>query len=106
MRRLVSLALIAALGLTLAASPLSAKTFTFKLGREATINGKACDPGKYKLKLNGDNEALIYKKRELVTKARVEVKSRARGSGTSVLFAQDGAVREIRFGKTVVVFVR
>ncbi len=92
---------------TVASSPLWAKTYSFRLSQAASINGTELTPGVYKLELNGNNEALIYRNRKLVAKAPVEVKPRTNGSTRgSVLRKADGAITEIRLKKQVVVFVR
>ncbi|MFQ5778445.1 MAG: hypothetical protein ACE5IP_10615 [Terriglobia bacterium] len=97
----VALALVA----TLVASPVLAKTYTFKLGRESSINGTKLEAGTYKLKLNENNEALVYRGKELLTKAQVEVQPAPKGR-SGVVYATDGSVREIRINKMIVVFVR
>lgn len=107
MRRLFTSSIALALVLALTATPVLAKTDDFTLSQSGKINGTALEPGKYKLELNGDNEALIYRNKELVTKARVELKplQNSRASG-SVLFDAQGNVLEVRTKKQVVVFVR
>lgn len=107
MRKLFTTTLAIALAAALAASPLSAKTHSFKLLRDATVNGAELRAGTYKLELNGQGEAVIYRSGEVVAKARVEVRPLENGSrrGT-VLQGADGSIREIRLNKEVVVFVR
>ncbi|MBI2956079.1 MAG: hypothetical protein HYY26_02080 [Acidobacteria bacterium] len=107
MRKLFTTAVLIALVAMAAASPLRAEAHKFELTRTASLNGIELSPGSYKLKLNGEGEALIYRGKELVVKSRVEVKPLARGSASaSVLQAADGSLREIRLNKKVVVFVR
>lgn len=99
----VAIALVA----TLTAGSLWAETHSFKLLKEGTINGTALKPGSYKLELNGQGEALIYRNGQMVAKSRVEVRVPAAGDlRGSVLQAADGSIREIRLNKQVVVFVR
>ena len=106
MRRLFSTAAVLALAATLAAGSLWAETHSFKLFREGTINGTTLKPGTYKLELNGQGEALIYRGRQMVAKARVEVRASNGEARGSVLQAADGSIQEIRLHKQVVVFVR
>lgn len=107
MRKLMTAVLLTALVATVASSPLWAKTYSFRLSQAASINGTQLTPGAYKLELNGNNEALIYRNGKLLTKATVEVKPRTNGSTrNSVLRNADGAITEIRLKKQVVVFVR
>ena len=107
MRKLFTLSIALALVLALAATPLLAKTHDFTLYANGKINGATLEPGKYKLELSGDNEALIYRGKELVTKARVEVKPLpSSGNSGSVLLDAKGNVLEVRTKKQVVVFVR
>lgn len=81
------------------------KSYSFKLSSDGMINGVEFKPGKYKLKLNGQGEALIYRKRELITKVQVEVQPLPRGSARgSVARSADGTIREIRLKKHVIVF--
>ncbi|MBI4467117.1 MAG: hypothetical protein HY656_06810 [Acidobacteria bacterium] len=107
MRRLFTAALLVALVAVLAASSLWAKTHSFKLFNDATINGTELGPGTYKLELNGQNEAVISRGGEVVVKARVETRpTKGTDQPGSVLRAADGSIREIRLNSLVVVFVR
>lgn len=107
MRKLMTAVLLTALVATVASSPLWAKTYSFRLSQASSINGTQLTPGAYKLELNGNNEALIYRNGKMLTKATVEVKPRTNGSTrNSVLRNADGAITEIRLKKQVVVFVR
>ncbi len=107
MRKLMTAVLLTALVATVASSPLWAKSYSFRLDQASSIGGTQLKPGAYRLKLNGNNEALIYRNRKLVVKATVEVKPRTNGSTrNSVLRNADGAITEIRLKKQVVVFVR
>ena len=107
MRRLFTAALLVALVAVLAASPLWAKTHSFKLLKDATIDGTELTPGTYKLELNGQNQAVISRGGQVVVKARVETRPRnGRERPGSVLQAADGSIREVRLNSLVVVFVR
>lgn len=109
MRKLFTAVIALALFAALAASPSSAmaKSYDFTLSQTSKINGTTLEAGKYKLELNGDSEAHIYKDKELVTKAPVEVKELKNGNTqASVLQDASGNVKEIRFKRQVVVFVR
>ncbi|MEE9234775.1 MAG: hypothetical protein V3U28_04975, partial [Candidatus Acidoferrales bacterium] len=117
MRRLFTSMMVIALAVTLGASSLWAESFRFKLHESASVNGTTLKPGTYLVELNDQGEALIYEvlldgrsmiKGKLLVKTRVEVKPLLRGSVTpmSCLMAADGAIKEIRLNKDVVVFVR
>lgn len=108
MHRMFTTTIALALFTALAASPAQAKGHSFKLHRDATINGSQLKKRKtYRLELNGNNEALIYRNRELVTKALVEVKPVTDGrTRTGVVLDSQGTVLEIRTKKHIVVFVR
>lgn len=106
MRRLFTAVLLIALVAGLAAGPLWAETHSFKLHKESTLNGTELAPGTYKLELNGQNEALIYRSGELQAKARVETRPAKGEKPGSVLLAADGSLREVRLNDLVVVFVR
>jgi hypothetical protein len=93
--------------LAVSASPALADTHSFKLFQNGRINGTTLEPGTYKLELNGTDEALIYRGKELVTKAKIEIKSLDNGrTSGSVLVDAKGNVLEVRTKKQVVVFVR
>lgn len=106
MRTLFTTTIALVLAATLAAGPVWAKGHSFRLIKEGHINDTYLAPGPYKLQLDGDSNALIYRGKKLVMKARVEVKplknDRIRGS---VLQTADGTIREIRLKEQVVVFV-
>lgn len=106
MRRLITAMATLALVAALAASPVMAKTHSFKLHRDAKINSTQLNPGTYKLELNGNGEGLIYRNNKLVTKAAVEVKPRTNGISRGVEFDSDRNVVEIRTKNQIVVFVR
>ncbi len=108
MHRLITTTITLALVTGLAASPALAKGHSFKLNRDATINGSQLKGRKtYRLELNGNDEALIYRNHKLVTTAPVEVKPFTAGTirNTVVLDSED-TVLAIRTKKHVVVFVR
>jgi hypothetical protein len=109
MRRLRTTSLALALVAVLAASPVLAKTHTFKLAQDARLNGTELAAGTYKLELGDDGKATIYNShtRSAVTTAAVKVKPAERGSNrASVLLDAQGNLVEIRTGKEIVVFVR
>lgn len=106
MRRLFTVTLLFALVAALAASPLWAKSHSFKLLKDGSINGTPLAPGTYKLEVNGQNEAVIYRDGEVVAKAQVEVRPAQGERRGSVLQAADGSIREIRLNSSVVVFLR
>ncbi len=108
MHRLITTTITLALVTGLAASPALAKGHSFKLQRDATINGSQLKGQKtYRLELKGNNEALIYRNHKLVTTAPVEVKPITDGTvRNTVVLDSDGTILAIRTKKHVVVFVR
>ena len=109
MRKLFTSSLAIALVAVLAASPVLAKAHTFKLARDARINGTELAAGTYKLELSGDGQATIYSShgKTPVTTATVKVTPITNGTNrASVLLDQEGNILEIRTGKEIVAFVR
>ncbi|MFB3098048.1 MAG: hypothetical protein ACE1ZZ_05180, partial [Dehalococcoidia bacterium] len=72
------------------------------------INGSQLKGQKtYRLELNGNDEALIYRNQKLVTTAPVEVNPITDGiSRNAVVLDSDGTILAIHTKKHVVVFVR
>lgn len=105
MRKLFTATVVAALAVSLVASPVLAATHTFKLFRDGKINGTTLEPGKYKLEFS-DSEAKVYQGKTLVTTAPVEIKQNGGNSRASVLQDADGNIIEVRTKKQIVVFVR
>lgn len=109
MRKLFTTSLAIALLAVLAASPVLAKAHTFKLARDARINGTELAAGTYKLELSGEGQATIYNShgKTPVTTAKVKVTPITSGANrTAVLLDQEGNILEIRTGKEIVAFVR
>ena len=107
MHKLITATFIIALAAAVTASPLLAKTFTFKVSQTCSINGTELEPGSYKLKLNDNNEAEIYRGKKKLVTAKVEVKPITNNRNrSSVLRTADGSISEIRFKDQVVVFTR
>ncbi len=107
MRKTVTLLAVIALVGLVATSLVAAESHSFKLNREANINGTQLKPGLYKLKMNGDGEAVISRDGREVVKAKAEIKPIDGGSTSgTVLVGANGELREIRLNGKVVVFVR
>lgn len=108
MHRLITTTITLALATGLVASPALAKGHSFKLSRDATINGSQLKGQKtYRLELNGNDEALIYRNHKLVITAPVEVKPITDGTPrNAVVFDSEGTVLAIHTKKYVVVFVQ
>jgi hypothetical protein len=108
MNRLITMILALALVIGLAASPALAKGHSCSLHRDATINGSQLKAREtYRMELNGNNEAHIYRGRKLVTTAAVDVRPVTDGeTPNSVSLAADGTVLEVRTKKQMVVFVQ
>jgi len=89
----------------LAISPVWAKSYSFKLHSEASLNGVSLEPGSYKVHLNGDDEAEIFKRGKLVAKAKAELKPLVNGDPPNSTKVKGGQLQEIRFKKQCLVFV-
>jgi class 3 adenylate cyclase len=87
--------------------PVLAKPHSFKLYQDAMINGTRLNRGSYRLEPYGSDKVLIYRNKDLVTKAPVKVKPLKKGTTrSSVRLDSKGNVREVRTKKEVVVFLR
>lgn len=107
MRKTVTLLAVIALVGLVATSLAWAESHSFKLLRDANLNGTQLKPGLYKLQMNGDGEAVISRDGKEVAKARAEIKPlENRSSSGTVLVGANGELREIRLNGKVVVFVR
>jgi hypothetical protein len=86
------------------AGPLLGKAHQVELLKASTINGVELGAGIYKLEINGDNEAELYRDGELLLKAKVEVKPLGGSIPNSVRQMADGTIKEIRLKNERVVF--
>lgn len=106
-KSVVTASIVIALAAALTASPLWADSYSFKLPEGGSINGTELKAGAYKLELNSQGEAVIYRHGQVVAKAPAEVEPLNNGTTkNSILRAADGSVLEIRLKDEVVVFVR
>jgi len=106
MNKLIPATIALALMTGLGASSASAQSRNFELYRDATINGATLEAGKtYRMELNGDTEALIYRNKTLVATAQVEVKPLTAGQNpNSVSLGSDGTLLAIRTKNKMVIF--
>lgn len=88
----------------LLAAPLWAKSARFELTQDATLNGVTLEAGKYKIEINGENEAHIFSNGNLIVKANCEVKPLGNSIANSVRQNSDGELLEVRLKKERVVF--
>ncbi len=106
MRKLFTAAFAIVLVATLASGPVWAKSgWDFQLYRTREINGIQLERGSYELRLNGNNEAEIYRNRKLITKATVEVRPLKKGTAANSVLTNSDVIVEIRMKKEVVVFL-
>lgn len=106
MRKLLTAAFAIVLVSTLASGPVWAKSgWNFELYRTREINGTQLKRGSYELRLNGNNEAEIYRNRKLITTAKVEVRPLKKGTDANSMLTNNDVIVEIRTKKEVVVFL-
>lgn len=97
--------LIVVLVMLLVVTLAVAEDYRFTLAQESTVNSVKLKPGKYRLSLDGHQEARIYHKGKMVVKSRVEVRPIEAGlQPESVVRGSDGILREIRLKRQRVVF--
>lgn len=107
MRKLFTAAFATALVFTLVSGPVWAESkWDFRLNHTREINGTQLEPGSYQLRLNGGNEAEIYRNRKLVAKVPVEVRPLVRSSDAKSILTKSDVIIEIRMKKEVVIFLR
>ena len=105
MRKLFTAAFAIMLVTTLASGPVWAKSgWDFQLYRTRVINGTQLERGSYELRLNGNNEAEIYRNRKLITTATVEVRPLKKGTDANSMLIKSDVIVEIRTKEEVVVF--
>jgi hypothetical protein len=102
----VSKLLLAAAALALLSAPVWAKEVSFRLETDLKLNGVELKSGRYKLVINGDGTAEIFRGKTLVTTAKVEVKSLDGVLPNAVNFDRNSNLREIRTNEERVVFVQ
>ena len=108
MRKLFTAAFAIVLVTSLASGPVWAKSgWDFELYRAQVINGTGTvlEPGSYELRLNGNNEAEIYRNKKLITTATVEVGPLKKGTDANSMLTKNDVIVEIRTKKEVVVFL-
>ena len=116
MRKLFTAAFAIVLVTTLISGPVWAKSdWDFQLYRTREINGTQLERGSYVLRLNGNNEAEIYRKRraisglesngKLITKVSVEVRPLEKGDIPKSIVVRAGVIIQILMKKEVVVLL-
>ena len=92
MRKLFTAAFAIVLVTTLVSGSAWAKSgWDFQLYRTHVVNGTQLEKGSYELRLNGNNEAEIYRNRKLVTTVPVEVRPLKKGTDAkSMLTRKNG----------------
>ena len=87
------------------AVPASAmKMYSFTLGHSGSINGTQLEAGTYKLELTDSGEAIVYQRGERIISTPVEVEPLLKSFARNSILIIDGAIKEIRLKKQVVVF--
>ncbi len=105
MRKLLTAAFAIVLVTTLVSGSAWAKSgWDFQLYHTRVINGTQLEKGSYELRLNGNNEAEIYRNRKLVATVTVEVRPLKKGMPANSMLIKSDVIVEIRTKKEVVVF--
>jgi ABC-type cobalamin transport system ATPase subunit len=104
-KKLSTLGICLVLTSTFLATTLLAESHRIELIRPGEIGGQQLKAGKYKLVLNGQGTAEIYRGRKLLAKASVEVLPLGDRIPRSISQTQDGELKEIRLKKERVVFI-
>jgi hypothetical protein len=73
-----------------------AKSHRVEFLQKAVINGVEIEPGKYTMKMNGDNQVEFYSGKALVATAKAELQPIGDATPNSVIHKADGTVTEIR----------
>lgn len=106
MRKLFTAAFTVALVTTLISGPVRAKSgWDFQLYRTREINGTRLKRGSYELRLNGSNEAEIYRHGKLITKVPVEIRPLGKNENPKSIVVKAGMIVQIRMTKEVVVLL-
>jgi hypothetical protein len=105
MKRITGLTLILLLTGFFFVDQARSENHRIEILKTASVNGIQLKPGVYRLDLNGTNEAEIYKGRNLLVRAKVELVPLANAAPNSVLQTSTGALKEIRLNKARIVFV-
>ena len=104
MKKFFATALAVALIATLATGPVWAKSEKFTLVDTSSLNGVQLEPGRYKINLNGDDEAEIYRRGKLIMTARVAVHPLENEQPHSYAHSS-GKITEIRLKNQKVIFL-
>ncbi|HUG43128.1 MAG TPA: hypothetical protein VMN76_02700 [Acidobacteriota bacterium] len=104
--KLLSRVMLAAGTLLLLAAPVMGKEVNFRLDDDLKLNGVELKSGRYKLVINGDGTAEIFRGKTLVTTAKVELKSLDGVLPNAVNYDKNLNLREIRTKDERVVFVQ
>lgn len=104
MKKLAIITLVILIACVLSSGVALAKSHKVQFLNKAVINGVEIQPGTYKLEMNGDSKVEIYKGKNLLVSAKVEVLPLGKAYPNSVSQKTDGRVTEIRLKKERVVF--
>jgi len=103
-KKLAIITLVILIACVLSSGVALAKSHKVQFLNKAVINGVEIQPGTYKLEMNGDSKVEIYKGKNLLVSAKVEVLPLGKAYPNSVSQKTDGRVTEIRLKKERVVF--
>lgn len=99
MKRLVSLATVAAICLTILSAPLVAGGHKFALHKECRVGDQVLEAGRYKLEVKSDGQAEIFRGSRLVATVQVSTVPIGRSTPNTIEVSSDGELIEIRAKK-------
>ena len=105
MRRAICLTICLLLIATTLTPAVLAKGHRFELVKTGLVNGVELKPGQYELILNGEGLGQIYRGKNRLVEAKVEVLPIGVATPGSVSQYRDGRVKEVRLKDERVVFV-
>ena len=82
-----------------------AESHRIKIIKKASLDGVQLKPGVYRLRVNGTNEAEIYKGGKLLVAAKIEVAPLATATPNSIAQTRTGELKEIRLKTERIVLI-
>jgi hypothetical protein len=96
--------ILGAIGILLTVT-VAAESHRIDMLRAGILNGVELKTGQYKLVLNDEGEAEIYRGKKLMVKAKVEILPLGGGTPGSIIQDREGTLKEIRLSEQKILFV-